>query len=706
MSAVPTISIDVAEPQDDFDDDCVKPNINECHTDVEELDSDGEKNKGNSLIDSLKKNVKCNGAVTDVEDYEDSGDDDEEEEQKFNNTEFSLNEFLDQGLVDEHSNLQGNVKKTKLQAMHSITKSPSPTAFHLTVLNPDLGATTDVEDCEASGDEIEEETHFSDDDKPIILEGANMVDVHDSMNKQKKTEKYAPRVAVDTSSSDSESEAEKNKMKLKIHHKSRKGQRCEEAKSDVENIFFSDDDNRKKVQKSTPIMDTPDIEVMAFEGSEGEDEKPEKFPEINITFATKQKKIKPKSTPIPSPMLKLPTNNEEALTDVENLNSSDDDDDEGKPSLRPMNFMPIAVVKSDALTDVEDFDDSEGEAMVEEEKVPEITLPSPTREFTVLVENKAGEPYKQTTPLPDNIHLGFVDLDADKGTTDIEDFDDESGEEGDEDENSKIKGIDKLPDLDGGYVESSDHSVVKDSTLRMAATPEPKTDTEDIFMKKQSGSECRQRRRKTKHSKAAGKQTFLDTKFYVDDEASAHTDVEDLHVEDDDVVLKDKNIKLRRATIECSPRKFSNGEVKTDVEILSDDDHVDSRIMSPDNAATIDFQIDACSVTIEKDSVGWKKGESRKLDIPVIRRISATPRPSNVSFTDVEQFQCDSDDEEISYSRAATATPSEVTRHLADICESRVHDANTRTFDMSQEYSEIKGNQDLGEAHTDIEFFD
>lgn len=713
MSEVPIISIDEVEDLDDLDDDMGKLNINDCHTDVEELDSD--QGAKNSLIDSLKKELKCNGAVTDVEDCEDSGDEPDDHQEQTTYPEFSLNEFLDQGMVDEHSNLQGNVSKTKLQATRSVAKSPSPTAFHLTINQPALDATTDVEDMETSGEEIDEDKDYSDDEKAIILEGANMVDVHDSMNKQKKPEKYAPRVCIDGTSSSSESENEKCKAKLKTHHyKSKKNQRCEEAKSDVENIYFSDDDNPKKKTKSAPVLDTPDIEVMAFEGSDADDIEQEQFPEINITFvdntSKKKRKIKPKKTPAPSLMLKLPENQDEAVTDVENLNSSDDDDDgEDCKPLRPKTLMPIAVIKSDALTDVEDFDDDDDDNVEDDMDINEkreILLPTPTREFTVLVENKSGEPFKQTTPLPDNIYLGFEDLDADKGLTDVEDFADESGSESDDE--VKFKGIDQLPDLDGGYVESSDHAVVKDSTMRVSATPEPKTDTEDIYVKKQSGNECRRRKTKSKHNKSApGKSLFLDTKFYVDNIAeSALTDVEDLDLEDDDVILKDKNVKQRRATTECPQRKLSNCEAKTDTEFFSDEDGtIDARNCTPEYEAK-ELQIDACSVTIEKDVVGWKKGQSKMLDIPMIRRMSATPRSSTVSCTDVEQFQCESDDDEISYSRAQTATPHEISQQLNDSSESQVHDIHSTSFDTSQEYLEIKGHQDIGEAHTDVEFLD
>lgn len=717
MADVPVISIDEVEDlvddQDESESLSVKPNINECHTDVEELESDNDHKKIHFLVSSLKTSVKCNGAVTDVEDLEDSDDDEEPKEEVNYGPEISLNEYLDQGFCDEHSNLQGNVNKQKLQATRSVAKTPSPTAFHLTI-NSDIGGTTDVEDLEGSGDEVEEEKVYSDDDKAIILEDANIVDVHDSLNR-KKTEKYAPRIVEQsTTSSDSEDEKCKSKPRSKKHFL--KSSRCEEAKSDVENIYFSDDGKYRASQKSTPILDTPDIEVIAFDESDNEDlnKNDQKFPEINITFMAndekKKKKLRHKATPAPSPMLALPDNQDEAVTDVENLNSSDDDE-EGVVKMKTKGLMPLAIVKSDALTDVEDFSDQDSDENGDDSNLkvnenPDI-LPSPVREYTVLVENKNGEPYKHTNPLPDNVLLGFDNYEADKGLTDVEDFSDESGD--DEDESPKYKEVDILQNLDGGFVESSDHSVVKESNLRIAHTPEPKTDTEDIFVMKkpEKPNELRKRRTKTKHGSKPTKSTFLDTKFYVDDEASAHTDVEDLHVADDDVVLKDKNVQ-RRATIECTPRKSSNGGGKTDVEYLSggDDNNIDLMRFTPD--ISIELNVESGSVTFSKESSGKKSKKNHDLNIPTIRRTSATPRSSLIdSLTDVENIQCDSDiDECFSYSRAQTATPIEINHDLHELSVSEVHDVLTRDYDRSREYLEVKGNQDIAEAHTDIEYID
>lgn len=711
MTDLPTISItqDDYEMDDDDDGSSPKPNINECHTDVEDLDDDQDRH---SLITILKKNSKCNGAVTDVEDFDDSDDNDDEPEFNYG-PEVSLNEFLDQGSIDESSDLKGNTKN-KLIRMQSLTKNPSPTAFNLGVVHDD-GGVTDLEDLAASGDEADEnERVYSDDDKAIVLEDSNAVDIHDSVGNSKKPEKRGSKIVEPSNltSSESESEDEKPKMRLKTHkHYTKRSPKIEDAKSDVENIFLSDDDKKKSRRKPALVLETPDIEVMAFEGSDIEDFAEPQFPEINISFVGEEKakkKTKRRRTPVPSPMLALPDNNDEGHTDVENLNSSDDDDDQ--PKARPKSLIPIALIKSDALTDVEDFGDDSGDDCDWDDK-PDIPLPSPVREFTVLIENKNGEPMKQTTPLPDNLLLGFHDLDADKGLTDVEDFSDGSMDDNDDD--LPAYEIECIPDFDGGVVESSDHAMSKRNSLVSGVTPEPITDTEDIFVKRQGG-ECRRRRTKPKHSQHKTKSNFLDTKFYVDvNAADAHTDVEDLDVDDDDVLLKDKSIKQRRATVESCSRNVSNADGKTDVEYMSDDDIIDLFRFSPDIKFTFgDFQLDYCTMTRSLESSGSRKNSQLELKMPEIRKFSPTPENCNQASTDVEDVQCTSDNEDasghvaVSYSRAQTATPMELSQHLDEACASEIHEIHSGAFDRVKEFFEIKDNLCLTESHTDIENFD
>lgn len=712
MTELPTISITLDDNDGDFDQDdesSTRPNINECHTDIEDFDNEDPERK-NSLK-GLGVSVKCNGAITDVEDFDDSDEkDDDTDHEPAYGPEISLDEFLDQGCVDETSNLSGNVQK-KLVAMHSIVKSPSPTAFNLTIAS-ETGGITDCEDIEASGEENDDsEKIYSEDEKPILLEGTNNVDIHDSVGNRKKPEKYASKMVepVGSELSSSDSDGGKPKLRLKSNkHFTKRSNKCNEAKSDVENIFFSDDERRQSMHKTTPVLETPDVEFMAFDGSDHEEiNELLKFPEINITFAaeekTKKKKMKKRSTPAPSPMLGLPDNQDEGHTDVENLNSSDDDEEQ-VVKIKPKSFIPIAIIKCDALTDVEDFESASDDDCDFDAK-PEVPLPSPTREITLLVENSNGEPTKQTNPLPDNLLLGFHDLDADKGLTDVEDFSDES--EGDDDNEDLTPAIDCIIDLDGGVVESSDHTNV--NTLRASGTPEPKTDTEDIYMKrKEKSSECRRRRTKPKSSQPKTKTNFLDTKFYADDTASGgHTDVEDLDVDDDDVLLKDKSFRQRRACKSSQP-ETSNADGKTDIEYMSGDDSIDFLRFPTDVLLTLnDFQIDLCTMTCFRDTIDLTPHSSRELRLPEKRYKCLTPE-IYLTSTDVEDVQCNSENEEgaVSTSRAETATPIELKRDLEELCSSEIYEIHSRAFDKVKEHFEIKDNLCLSESQTDVEILD
>ena len=700
------ISITLDETVESGDSDDQRPNIADCHTDIEDLDGDREKR--NSLASSLKSNSKCNGAVTDVEDMTGSGDDFDEPELKY--PDIDLSEMLDQGCTDEASNTKGECgnKDKKLISMKSISKAPSPTAFLLGVQQVDQGGVTDLEDVEGSGDDDDEKV-YSDDDRAIVLEDSNGVDIHDSVSACKKSEKHLPRVMEPSNtSSSSESECEKPKTRLKAYkHFTKKSQKCSEAKSDVENIFMSDDEKSKSRQKSSPVFQTPDLEVVAFDGSVQEGTNDNNFPEINISFVNEEKSKKKKkktyrSTPAPSPMLSLPQNQEEGHTDVENLNSSEDDDKQNVKQ-RPKSLIPIAVNKNDALTDVEDFGEaSEDDCELNER--PDIPLPSPLREFTVFVENNNGEPVKQSKPLPDNVLLGFQDFDADKGLTDVEDFSDEDDQD---DYDTPKYEIDCMPEFDGGVVESSDHHRSRQGSLTFGATPEPITDTEDIFVKRGGkSSECRRRRTKPKHSQHKTKSNFLDTKFYDDINAGgANTDVEDLDLGEDDALLKDKSSKHNRS-VEGMQRKMSHNDGKTDVEYMSGDDFLDLLTFSPDLSPNLsEYQLDTFSVTTEIGHNGERSCSRLEINFPEIRKISPTPE-GHSGVTDTEDLNCNSENENESdsFSRAHTETPNELNCNLDESYTSEIHEIHSGAF--GREFAEVKHNLCLNECITDVENFD
>jgi hypothetical protein len=527
MTEIPLISITQDDNfDDDIDVDQNRPNINECHTDVEDIDNEHE----NPMLKVTFKGEEASGGVTDVEDCLASESDIDE---PIKDTEISLNEFLDQGSIDESS-------KTGTQNMlrsKSLAKSPSPSAFRLNVATEAIGGVTDVEDMESSGEEIEEK-YYSGDDKPIILDDSQGTDIQDSMSSHRKVSSInRAHQAAYQSNSDSNSEPENgNKKRRPKRLLVKRSNKCEDAKSDVENIFIDDDDKKcKQVRKPRqfPVIDTPDIEVMAFDGSDMEENNEVKIPEINILFhsqstsyhkkssstrKTTTKKSTPKSS---SSLLLMPKHSEDAaVTDIENLNSSDDEDNLNIQQSK--NFIPIAIMKSDALTDVEDMGDDDDSDMEVEDEKPEIVLPSPLREMTVFCEDKDGAPHQETIPLPDTFLLSVQNMEIEKALTDIEDFSDDDDNEDDEILEGEISNEFELKnyfEMDGGIVESSDRSTEAATSSSCSRIPTKKISY--------SSCELRQRRIKPKQSTQT-KSNFLNIEANQND---ALTDVEDMNID-------------------------------------------------------------------------------------------------------------------------------------------------------------------------------
>lgn len=531
------ISITQEDEDEINNEDMPQRDINECHTDIEDVDGPDNERRVTIKTASLKIVLREDDGGTDVEDCVDSG---EEEEVPIKETDISLNEFLDQGCVDESNNLDTEKKNEKLLRTLSANKSPSPTAFGLGVPQV-VDGLTDCEEMCTSGDEIEEK-HYSEDDKPIVLEDSQGIAISDSISSHRKLI-ASNRMNRHPSNSDTESEndsrtkqrppcARPKKLSVKT---SRKTANIEDAKSDVENMFFDDDMScMRGKKKSLPVLETPDIEIMAFDGgSDLDDNKEAKNPEINILFHSHNKKTVKKSRKSAvksSTLLNLPKNSEEALTDLENLDSSDDDENF---KVETKNLIPIALVKSDALTDVSDFEDASEEEIEEEDddEKPEIVLPSPLREMTIFCEDEHGEPKQETVPLPASYLLSVNNLDFEKGLTDVEDFSEDDDEEDENNDSPDDYEMKNYIDCDSGIVQSSDHTTdltESTSSSNLAQVSKIKENRE------RKTSELR-RRRKPKPPTSNAKSNFLDTKFYVDLNATdGHTDVEDLNMDNNE----------------------------------------------------------------------------------------------------------------------------------------------------------------------------
>lgn len=680
MSDLPIISI---TQDDNFDDEIdendtnYSRNISDCLTDIEDMESGNERYDMMAVI----KQAEEAGGVTDLEDCDASEEDDISDGEEFP---ISITEFLDQGCINESSNVNANDEDRLAFDMHCKNKCPSPSAFNLAV-GEQQGGVTDCEDLEGSGEEAENEDQVSSADEAIVLEGQNSIDIQDNMGK-KRPEKFNQKNFEHHKSTSSSSESE-DEPKPKPHKRYNK-----------KSMKRLDECGRKGKRNSLLSPNGDDAEEMILEASDVENnmERSPTYPEINlpeITFSGKVSK-KGKKKPAKTMMLGLPQNEDEGVTDVENLNSSDSEEEDAACSSRKNSaqLIPNAIMKSHALTDVEDFGEESSDDGMNDDRY-DVPLPAPVREVVILTESNEGAPIMKSSPLPDQCLLGFNNLDMDKGLTDVEDF---SGDDEEGYEKASNYVIEDAIVLDGGVIESSDHTSDNKGRHFDRQMHEPKTDTENIFVDK---GDCRRRKNRSKHythSKQKANNLFVQPTA-----VAATTDVEDLDVEDDDVVLKDKGVKTnkkRHACLQLTPKEASGG--KTDVEYLSGED-MDST--PPDyNSPTV---MDASSTIACSDYLGSK---AKTTAMPVILKFSAEANQCNTDTEDM-QVLSDADDGGLgvdSYSRAQTATPMELSRDLDDSGASQVHEVHVGVFDHQNEENFIKGNRVISDELTDVEYLD
>lgn len=394
MNEIPKISItqDFVTDDDESDKEC-SANINEAHTDIEDLDSDDRNSQFPSsqmLIARKKvKSKKIDDCATDIEDCIGSGSDDDFVKRDYD-VDLSLTEFLDQGFTDETSNYGGgdNIKHSR--------KAKRASLF---VPRDDDGAITDCEDM-VSENEIEvvdcqDNTEFDN----ILLENDDFssVNVENSAIVQAKPKRFTTSKNVDYSDSDADlPRGNWNEL------------------SDVENLALSEheDDIKFTMKHSASAFDAEEM-ILVTSDNEVSCPKYEPPPEIAVVFSNirTKKAHRTRHHPKPNPnknSLAVQRNPDEAITDVENLDSSDDE----SPNLRKNLSIPIAYVSSGSksLTDVEDFDvDDDCIASTSRD----IKLPSPVREIVVMREDKHGDPVAKVMPLVATANSSFLGINDD-----------------------------------------------------------------------------------------------------------------------------------------------------------------------------------------------------------------------------------------------------------------------------------------------------
>lgn len=697
MNEIPKISITqdfvTDDHDDDMNDDTCTGDINECHTDIENLDSEGDNRFSTSQLLKTRKKVKSKKieeCATDIEDCEGSGSDDGADRSKCNENKISLNEFLDQGFVEETSSFGGKEK---------IKNSKRMKRASILIPKSDDGAVTDCEDLYSSDNENNEpslsETNAANQNYDNFLienDDFSSVDVQNCALKRQNLQR-----GRNADFSESECELPSNNWN---------------ELSDVENIAFSDQEEASNfVGRMKHSGSAFDVEEMTLAVSDTEDtyqyQSTSHFnqqPEIGISFTNHHRSKRSRNklharsskTNNKSNTLTVQKKTDEAVTDVECLDSSDD---EGA-NIRKKLLIPVAFVDSSKpLTDVEDFDVDDFDDFAETSR--EIKLPSPFREITVLKEDKHGDPVVKVMPLVANSSdpfLSVVDSYVDKGLTDTEDL---SGNEAD------YNNIDKyimreVPDLDGGVVSSSDR--LKTFTRnKNVSNVEPLTDVEEIRM---GGTKLRRKKSKPKSSKPkSGPLLFVHATGVV----GAITDNEEIYLSDDQLGNY-YNAVNRNAGAAALSHEQDGG---TDVEEMSGDEEMYKRPNADDIDPNVFRQETFFSTITSSDSLPnelVERNQGYSKISTIIKTREAHDSSADIEATDVEEIvQSDNDEAMLGVdhpSRDNSVTPNELSSTFKECLTFHVYDQSKSEFDISSEAQHIKGYGEIQENHTDVECLD
>lgn len=680
-SAIPIISItqDDSNPNlDNDEDDNRNYDINDAHTDIEDLDSDENQKESRSPSRMLKirrKTVpkKIEDNATDIEDYNDS-DSDSDEKPEPDDIILDLTEFLDQGFVEEMTS-HSHSRTGRMKQSRNTVKS------YLTKPIEDDGGITDCEDIETSEEETEkivtvDEKPFDQILKEMLVEDDNNVSIQDASNLNVRGSPRGMSPSFFTDLSDSDSDGNRK------------------YRSDVENIVFSDEGPRRSPKQATYSKDVSDAEEVVFEASDNEcstSQHDASYREVNISFAPNERtRVKKRlarnqrPTKCSGNMLAIEKGPEDILTDVENLDSSDDENSNIKGHLA----IPAAIIHPNsidtALTDVEDFE-------IDDDCIPpcskDIKLPSPMREITLMTEDSQGDPVTKVMPLNSSgAFLGVIESYIDKGLTDTEDL---SGNEEDyfnaKSDSSEVN----VPEMDGGVVENIESlsSATRNARFNLGHV-EPVTDVEELFL-----GDNTVRRRKPKPKNSKGKQ-FLDTGATGGDRGA--TDVEDLYVSDDQA----KYFHRIRAVATIAVPLCNDGGVTDTEDISGDEEEL--------HGSPPDIDINALKQEAYFSTVTTSDGTVQE---KFMNNTATTERkvPTELS-ADTEDLQFNSDIEDLwnvdAYSRADTVTPIEIQNALDETCSFSVYDHADNLCDRSNEGAHIKGYRDTQEAHTDVEFLE
>lgn len=689
MADIPSISI--TNEFSDNDDDKTDNQIDLVATDCENLDSDSDSGRvttsGSNLVAFTKNRRKSKkDDLTDYEDFDASGSEESEVPEVESQYEITMEEFLDQAFTEETTKYNGN-KESSHNGPRDNERCHSPMLKNHLAVDADPGGVTDCEDIDASGDEDDAPGEYTELELPVYMDDNNTVESHDNV---RSVLGHHHVTTTDSSVSSASSGDEHTPYKTK-------GKQSLMPHSDTENVLFSDYESVLKTCPKKPIIsDLDEDEVLNVELSDADDELASEVDTsrcIGVHFKNHIKELHKPGTPQFSKLLDVLQDPNEGITDVENLNSSEDDEDECKPGCLT---IPPAIVRTDNayLTDLEDVDGVESE----DEGVDldsGITLPKPIRQLILVQETNTGDPVSRVMPLSDSLSpaadVGYLD----KGLTDTEDLSDANEDMYDISQYL----IESLPDMEAGRVTSSDKYTVAQLNLP-GCSAEPVTDTEYMGEIKDT------RKKRHKHRQSNRQKHRLAAN--VDDE-EGHTDVEELLLTDQ-VHRRYSACNSQRAAAPMLTINNNDDGGHTDVEIMSGDEDTEvtprSRRMQRNSSPNILNKSDwfnSAVATRESMRENGRKTKSNYLEMNLTRLRKLSPTP-DAGHTDTEELtrSGDDDDEE---EQIRGETPAAVHEEL-DGNSSTTYDRNVSVFDEQSERLNIKGHRDLQEALTDTELLE
>lgn len=694
MADIPSISItnEFSDNDDDKTDNQIENNV---ATDCENLDSDSDTGHvvtGNNLVAFSKKSHKNRkgSILTDCEDM--CGSDTDEVEVAYDDSNnITLEEFLDQGITNETTRYNGQNEAT-YDGPRRKSRCASPMQRSNLGVNPDTGAVTDYEDVDAS-DEDEPSGAHNDFDMKLLLDENDTVESHDNI---RSVMGQHHMTTTESGSSSETSGDDHTPCKYKPKPKN-----LNPGDSDTENLVFSDYESCLKTRpKRAVVTDLAEDEIITLEMSDGDEAGPSDMDSVRCVDVHFRNTVKDRHKPGTrqfSKLLDVLQDPNEGLTDVENLNSSDDDyDDDQTPGCLT---IPAAVVRTDYLTDVEDL---EGAGSDDDDEVEGagacITLPKPVRQLIMVQESDTGAPISKVVPLSDNLSLAADVGYQDRGLTDTEDLSDVNEDLYDISEYM----IDSIPDMEAGRITSSDKFTASQLGFPRS-TDDPITDTELLTDVK----DTRKKRHRHRHSQRQKQRLAVNN----DDDGDGLTDVEEMILSDQGNRRFTYNGPQSAAPLLTINTGDDGGH--TDVELLSGDEDVAplrgrrmQRNSSPNILNKSDWfnSAEATKESLQEEGKRYKNNNCLNMNLPRLRKLSPTP---DAGQTDIEELARSGDEEDDYDERDAIRgeTPAAVHRQL-DENNSTTHDRNVSTFDEQSERLNIKGHQDIPEALTDTEYLE